>query len=87
MIAFKSTPTISDDDKEEEEDEDLSLLVRNVRRMYNKKRSTIKRRWQDKEEKNHLFQLLETRTYHCRMSENKKQVIFLKQVFYIKEAI
>ena len=37
-IAFKSAPTISDDDdeEEEEEEEDLSLLVRNVRRMYNK---------------------------------------------------
>ena len=37
MIAFKSTPTISDDEEEEDDDdEDLSLLVRNVRRMYNK---------------------------------------------------
>ena len=41
IIAFKSTPTISNDDdeeeeEEEEEDKDLSLLVRNVRRMYNK---------------------------------------------------
>ena len=35
-IAFKCTPTISDDEEEEEDDEDLSLLVRNVRRMYNK---------------------------------------------------
>ena len=40
-IAFKSTPTIFDDEEEEEEDEDLSLLVRNVRRMYNKAKSTI----------------------------------------------
>ena len=36
MITFKSTPIISEDDEEEEEDEDLSLLVKNVRRMYNK---------------------------------------------------
>jgi len=35
IIVFRSTPTISDDDEEEEDDEDLSLLVRNVRRMYN----------------------------------------------------
>ena len=35
-IAFKSTPTKSDDDEEEDEDEDLSLLIRNVRRIYNK---------------------------------------------------
>ena len=34
MLAFKSTPTIFDeDDEEEEDDEDLSLLVKNVRRM------------------------------------------------------
>ena len=32
-IAFKSTPTISDDVDEEEDDEDLSLLLRNIRRM------------------------------------------------------
>ena len=44
-IAFKSTPTISDDD------EDLSLLVRNVRRMYNKAKINNRRRWQEKEEK------------------------------------
>ena len=65
MIAFKSTPTISDDDEEEEEDEDLSLNARNVRRMYNKVKINNSRRWQGKEEKNHLFQLSETRTYHC----------------------
>ena len=33
MIAFKSTPTISDNDDEEENDEEFSLLVKNVRRM------------------------------------------------------
>ena len=36
MIAFKSTPTISDDDEEEEDDKEFALLVKNVRRMYNK---------------------------------------------------
>jgi len=44
-IAFKSTPTISKDYEEEEDDEDLSLLVRNVRRMYNKAKVNNRRRW------------------------------------------
>ena len=44
-IAFKFTPTISDDEEEEEEeDEDLSLLVRNVRRMYNRAKINNRRR-------------------------------------------
>ena len=46
MIAFKTTPTIPDED-----DEDLSLLVKNVRRMYNKAKFHNRRRWQGKEEK------------------------------------
>ena len=50
MIAFKSTPTISDDNDEEEDDEELSLLVKNIRRMYNIKFNN-KKRWQGKEEK------------------------------------
>ena len=46
MLAFKSTPTISDeDDEEEEDDEDLSLLVKNVRRMYNKAKFNNRRKW------------------------------------------
>jgi len=49
-ITFKSTPTISDDEEEEEED-DLSILVRNLRRMYNKANINNRRRWQGKEEK------------------------------------
>ena len=44
IIAFKSTPTISDNDEEEEDDEDLSLLVRNIRRMYNKAKINNRRR-------------------------------------------
>ena len=51
MLAFKSTPTISDEDDEEEDDEDLFFLVKNVRRMYNKAKFNNQRRWQDKEEK------------------------------------
>jgi len=46
MIAFKCTPTISDDD-----DKELSLLVKNVRRMYNKTMFNNRRRWQEKEDK------------------------------------
>jgi len=50
-ITFKSTPTISDnDDEQEEEDEGLFLLVRNVRRMYNKAKFNNRRQWQGKEE-------------------------------------
>ena len=40
VIAFKFTPTISNDD-----DEEFSLLVKNVRRMYNKAKFNNKRRW------------------------------------------
>ena len=43
IIAFKSTP--SNDDEEEKDDEDLSLLVKNVRRMYNKTKFNNRRRW------------------------------------------
>ena len=35
IIAFKFTLTIFDEE-EEDDDEDFSLIVRNVRRMYNK---------------------------------------------------
>jgi len=53
MIAFKFTPTISDDDDddEEEDDEEFSLLLKNVRRMYNKAKFNNRRRWQGKEDK------------------------------------
>ena len=46
VIAFKSYSTCSDED-----DEELSLLVKNVRRMYNKAKFQNKKRWQGKEEK------------------------------------
>jgi len=45
MIAFKSTPTISDDNDIEEDDEEFSLLVKNIRRMYNKAKFNNRRRW------------------------------------------
>ena len=58
MIAFKSTPTISDED-----DEDLSLLVKNVRRMYNKAKFNNRRRWQGKEDKKIIC-------FNCQKSEH-----------------
>ena len=51
IIAFKSTAIISDEEDEEEDDKDPSLLVKNVRRMYNKAKFNNRRRWQGKEEK------------------------------------
>ena len=51
-IAFKSQSSYSDEDNEEENDEELSLLVKNVQRMYNKAKFQGRRRWQGgKEEK------------------------------------
>ena len=50
VIAFKSTPTISDDDDEEEDDEEFSLLVTNVTRIYIKAKFNNRRRWQGKED-------------------------------------
>ena len=47
VIAFKSTPTISDDDDEEEDNEEFSLLVKNMR-MYNKAKFNNRRRWKEK---------------------------------------
>ena len=41
MIAFKSTPTIFDEDDKEKDDKDFSLLVKNVRRMYNNANSIV----------------------------------------------
>ena len=48
-IAFKNSSTYSDEDDEEEDDEeeddeDLSLLMKNVRRMYNKAKFQNRRR-------------------------------------------
>jgi len=52
MLAFKFTSTIFDeDDEEEEDDEDLSLLVKNIRRMYNNAKFNNPRKWQGKEDK------------------------------------
>jgi len=42
-ITFKSTPTI-------EGDEEFSLIVKNVKRMYNKAKFNNRRRWQWKED-------------------------------------
>ena len=63
-LAFKSTPTISDDEiDDQEDDEDLSLLVKNVRRMYYKAKFNNRRRWQGKEEKKIV-------SYTCRKPEH-----------------
>jgi len=83
ILAFKSTPTISDeDDDEEEDDEDLSLLVKNVRRMYNKAKVNNQRRWQGKEDKKIVC-------YNCRKTghvivdypENKVQPTTFKKPY------
>ena len=50
-IAFKYTPAISDDEEERDDDEELSLLIRNVIRTYNKAKYNHRRRWQGKEDK------------------------------------
>ena len=52
VIAFKSTPTISNDDDEEKDDEELSLLVKNVRRMYNNQvwKKALKGTWDSESE-------------------------------------
>ena len=55
VIAFKSTPTISDDDNKEEDDEEFSLLVKNIRRIYNKAKFNNRRRWQGKEDKKVIY--------------------------------
>ena len=51
VIAFKSTLIISDDDDKEGDDEEFSLLVKNVRMMYNKAKFNNRKRWQGKEDK------------------------------------
>jgi len=50
VIAFKTTFTFSDED-----DEELSFLVKNVRRLYNKAKFNNRRRWQGKEEKKIIY--------------------------------
>jgi len=47
LLAFKSTLTISDKD----DDEDLSILIKNVRRMCNKAKFNNQRKWQGKKDK------------------------------------
>ena len=54
-IAFKSQSTHSDEDDEEEDDEELSLLVKNVRRMYNKAKFQGRRRWQGGKEERKII--------------------------------
>jgi len=54
-IAFKCQSTHSDEDDEEEDDEELSLLVKNVRRMYNKAKFQGRRRWQGGKEERKII--------------------------------
>ena len=54
-IAFKSQSTHSDEDDEEDDDEELSLLVKNVRRMYNKAKFQGRRRWQGGKEERKII--------------------------------
>jgi len=58
-IAFKSSSTIEDDDEDEEEDEELSLLVRNIKRMYRKNKQNFRRKFEGKEERKIIC-------YNCR---------------------
>ena len=44
-IAFKISSTYSDEDDEEEDDENLSLLVKNVWRIYTKAKFQTRRKW------------------------------------------
>ena len=63
-IAFKATPTISGDDEEDEQEDDekLSLLVKNVKRLYHKGRFNNRRgRWEGREERRGIC-------YNCRKS-------------------
>jgi len=63
MLAFKFTPTIfNEDDDKEEHDEELSLLVKNVRRMYNKAKFNNWKKLQGKKDKK-IF------CYNCRKPE------------------
>ena len=52
-LVFKSSHTISEEEEEDdqEDDEDLSLLIKNMRRMYNKAKLNNCKRWQGKEDK------------------------------------
>ena len=58
-LAFKSTPTISDEDEKEDDDKDLYLLIKNIRTMYTKAKFENRRKWQSKEERKKIC-------YNCR---------------------
>ena len=53
-LAFKSTPTIFDDD-EEEDVENLSLLLKNVRRLYNKAKLNNKKMAKEEGQEDYLL--------------------------------
>jgi len=84
MIAFKST---SSDDEVEEDDEDLSLLVKNVRRMYNKAKFNNRRRWQEKKDKKIIcFNCRKPRHIVAECPKNKSKPYTLKKP-YKKKAL
>ena len=58
-IAFKSSSTLEDDEEDKEEDEELSLLVRNVKRMYRRNKLNFRRKFEGKEERRIIC-------YNCR---------------------
>ena len=58
-MAFKSSSTLEDDEEDEEEDEELSLLVRNVKRMYRRNKLNFRRKFEGKEERRIIC-------YNCR---------------------
>ena len=52
ILTFKSTPTNSDEeDDDQEDDEYLSLLMKKMRRIYDKTKFNNRRRWQGKEKR------------------------------------
>jgi len=61
-----------DEDDEEKDDEDLSLLVKNVRRMYNKAKSNNRRPWQGKEEKKSFASIAGSRDTLLRNAQKPK---------------
>ena len=63
-LTFKSTPSISHEEEDDlDNDEDLSLIVKNTRKMYNKAKFGNRRRWQGKGEKKIVC-------YNCRKSRH-----------------
>ena len=67
MIAFKSTLTIYDDDDEEEDVDEFSLLVKNIRRRYNKAMFNNRRRDKEKKARKSYASIIESRATWLRI--------------------